>query len=79
MKLKDVKVGERYHAKVSGSLRVVRVVRFHTRYDSFTRREKTTIECVNEMTNRTITVRSPQRLRPLPMTTTYLGKIPHDV
>jgi hypothetical protein len=63
MKLNEVQIGGRYLAKVSGSLQVLRVVRLHTRYDSFRKREKTTIECVNERTGRTIVVRSPQRLR----------------
>ena len=63
MKLNDVQVGARYHAKVSGTLQVLRVVRLHTSYDSLRKREKTTIECVNERTGRTIVVRSPQRLR----------------
>jgi hypothetical protein len=63
MKLSEVQVGGRYLAKVSGRLQVFRVVRVHTRYDSFRKREKTTIECVNERTGRTIMVRSSQRLR----------------
>ena len=63
MKLNEVQVGGVYLAKVSGSLQVLRVVRLHTTYDSFRKREKTTIECVNERTGRTIVVRSPQRLR----------------
>ena len=63
MKLNQVQIDGRYLAKVSGSLQVLRVVRLDIRYDSFRKREKTTIECLNERTGRTIVVRSPQRLR----------------
>ena len=54
MKLNEVQVGGRYLAKVSGSLQVLRVVSLYTRYDLLRKREKTTIECVNERTGRTI-------------------------
>ena len=63
MKLNEVQVGARYLAKVSGSLQMLRVVRLTTGYDSFRKREKTMIECVNDRTGRMIMVRSPQRLR----------------
>jgi hypothetical protein len=69
MKLNEVQVGARYHAKVSGRLQVVRVTelkevapaRWSTRV-----RSKTLILAVNEGTGRLITIRSPLRLRPLP-------------
>ncbi len=68
MKLKDVEVGGRYHAKVSGTLAVVRVVEVKqippiSRLPNSTWR--TVILAVNEATGRRITVRSPHRLRPL--------------
>jgi hypothetical protein len=67
MKLSDVQVGARYHAKVSGRLQVVRVteLRQATRWSSHAR-AKTLILAVNEATGRMIPIRSPLRLRPLP-------------
>ena len=67
MKLNEVQVGARYHAKVSGRLQVVRVteLREATRW-SPRARAKTLILAVNEATGRLITIRSPLRLRPLP-------------
>jgi hypothetical protein len=61
MKLKDVEIGGRYLAKVSGKLTTVRVVeiRAASSYGS----TRTIIEAVNEATGRRITLRSPQRLR----------------
>ena len=69
MKLKDVEVGGRYHAKVSGSVAVVRVVELKQippAYHLPNGNWRTIIYAVNEATGRRITVRSPQRLRPLP-------------
>ena len=69
MKLKDVKVGGRYHAKVSGGLTVVRVVeikQLSPAYHLPNGNWRTLINAVNESTGRRITVRSPQRLRALP-------------
>ena len=67
MKLNEVQVGARYHAKVFGRLQVVRVteLRDATRW-SPRARAKTLILAVNEATGRLITIRSPLRLRPLP-------------
>ena len=61
MKLKDIEIGGRYLAKVSGKLVRVRVVEIReaSSYGS----AKTLIEAVNESTGRRITIRSPQRLR----------------
>jgi hypothetical protein len=69
MKLKDVEVGGRYHAKVSGTLAVVRVVeekQIPPAYHQPNRQWWTVISAINEATGRRITVRSPQHLRPLP-------------
>jgi hypothetical protein len=69
LKLKDVQVGGRYHAKVSGNLAVVRVVELKQippAYHLPNGNWRTIIYAVNEATGRRITVRSPQRLRPLP-------------
>jgi hypothetical protein len=69
MKLNEVQVGARYHAKVSGRLQVVRVTELKevapARW-SPRARAKTLILAVNEATGRLITIRSPVRLRPLP-------------
>ena len=69
MKLSDIEVGGRYHAKVSQRIVVVRVEKIEqvpafsiTSGNHF----RTRITVVNEATGRRITVRSPQRLRPLP-------------
>ena len=61
MKLKDIEIGGRYLAKVSGHLVIVRVTEM-TEAFSFNR-QKTVIHAVNEATGRRITLRSPQRLR----------------
>ena len=69
MKLKDIEVSARYHAKVSGTLAVVRVVEIKQippAYHAPDGHWRTLIMAVNEATGRRITVRSPQRLRPLP-------------
>jgi hypothetical protein len=69
LKLKDVEVGGRYHAKVSGALAVVRIVetkQIPPAYHLPNGNWRTIIYAVNEATERRITVRSPQRLRPLP-------------
>jgi hypothetical protein len=69
VKLKDVQVGGRYCAKVSGAQAVVRVTELKQippAYHSPNGNWRTIIYAVNEATGRRITVRSPQRLRPLP-------------
>jgi hypothetical protein len=66
MKLKDIEVGGRYEAKVSGSVQVVRVVELKQIPPaswSTTGAWRTLIYAVNEATGRRITIRSPQRLR----------------
>jgi hypothetical protein len=68
MKLKDIAVGNRYHAKVSGRLQVVRVTdlkEIPPAAWSTRKAWRTLIHAVNEATGRTITIRSAQRLRPL--------------
>lgn len=64
MKLDQIKVGEVYGAKVSGSVVRVRVLRIEERYDH---KDRLTyrIVCVNLRTGREIVCRSPQRLRAL--------------
>ena len=62
MKLKDIEVGGRYRAKVSGHLTTVRVVDLKES-STFGGRYRTTILAVNESTGRRITIRSAQRLR----------------
>jgi hypothetical protein len=67
--LKDIEVGGRYHARVSGTLAVVRVVllkQIPPAYHLPNGNRRTVICAINEATGRRITVRSPQRLRPLP-------------
>jgi hypothetical protein len=69
LKLRDIEIGGRYHAKVSGTLVVVRVVEIKQippAYHLPNGNWRTMIYAVNEATGRRITVRSPQRLRPLP-------------
>ena len=69
MKLKDVEVGGRYHAKVSGALAVVRIVELKQIPPAYHLPDgnwRTIIYAINEATGRRITVRSAQRLRPLP-------------
>ena len=63
MKLKDIEIGGRYLAKVSGKLVRVRVVGIREASSYGSARAKTLIEAVNESTGRRITIRSPQRLR----------------
>ena len=66
MKLKDVEVGGRYEAKVSGSVQVVRIVELKEIPPaswSATSAWRTLILAVNEATGRKVTIRSPQRLR----------------
>ena len=63
MKLKDVQVGGRYVAKVSGKLTTVRVTELVERYNYSSKRMLTVILAVNEATGRGITIRSAQRLR----------------
>lgn len=66
MKLKDIEIGGRYRAKVSGRLVTVRVTAIRQVATAYSARSRTIIDAVNESTGRQITVRSPQRLRPLP-------------
>lgn len=61
MKLKDIQVGGRYVAKVSGKLTTVRITDIRESY--WLDRLKTSIYAVNEASGRSITIRSPQRLR----------------
>jgi len=63
MKLKDVEVGGRYRAKVSGQLVTVRVTELREVPAFGSSRAKTIINAVNESTGRRITIRSAQRLR----------------
>ena len=63
MKLKDVEVGGRYLAKVSGQRVTVRVVELKEVPALASDHWKTIIYAVNETTGRRITIRSPQRLR----------------
>ena len=66
MKKREVQVGGRYHAKVSGHLAVVRVTEIREiPPPSWSRagRLRTLIYAVNEATGRQVTIRSPQRLR----------------
>ena len=65
MKLKDVTIGGRYRARVSGAMTTVRVLELKES-STFGGRCRTTIVAVNESTGRQITIRSAQRLRPLP-------------
>lgn len=63
MKSKDVEIGGRYIAKISGKLTIVRILEERVRYDAFRRRERTTWLALNEATGRKIDIRSAQRLR----------------
>ena len=58
MKAREIEVGGRYLAKVSGQMRVVRVDRIHTNYDGRSRYEVT-----NLATGRRTTFRSPAKFR----------------
>lgn len=69
MKMNDVEIGGRYQATVSGKRTIVRVLavseaRVSTRSRQVTFRKR--FVAVNEATGREITIRSAQRLRPLP-------------
>ncbi len=68
MKLKDITIGGRYRARVSGAMTIVRVLDLKET-STFGGRCRTTIVAVNEKTKRQITIRSAQRLRPLPSLT----------
>jgi hypothetical protein len=71
VKLKDVQVGGRYYANVSGAQAIVAVTEMKQippAYHSPNGNWRTIIYAINEATARRITVRSPQRLRPLPET-----------
>ena len=64
MKLKEIEIGGRYTAKVSGRLQVVRVLEIREAPGwGPSGRSTTRIEAINEATGRKITIRSPQRLR----------------
>ena len=66
MKLSEVEVGQRYMAKVSGRLQVVRVTELHEIPPASWRNRGarlTLIYAVNESSGRRITIRSAQRLR----------------
>jgi hypothetical protein len=66
MKIKDVEVGGRYTAKVSGQVRIVRVTEIEEIPPaSWSKRHalRTVIYAVNESTGKQITIRSAQRLR----------------
>ena len=70
MKSKDVEVGGRYHAKVSGTLTVVPIVEIKQNPPAYhlpNGNWRTLIYAVNGATGVRITVRLPQRLRPLPV------------
>lgn len=61
MKLKDVEIGGRYVAKVSGKQQVVRIT---AKREVFSGRQmRWVFDAVNEQTGRRLTIRSPQRLR----------------
>lgn len=66
MKINEIEIGGRYLAKVSGRLVVVRVTDIREAPTSTWSRCRKRIVAVNESTGREITVRSAQRLRPLP-------------
>ena len=61
MKLREIKVGGRYLAKVSGRPCVVQVVALQEMEGL--RGVLTRIQAVNEATGRRITIRSPRRLQ----------------
>lgn len=61
MKLKDIEVGGRYVAKVSGKEQVVRITDKREVFSGCQMRW--VFDAVNEATGRRITIRSPQRLR----------------
>lgn len=69
MKINEIEIGGRYLAKVSGRSVVVRVTDIREAPTSTWSRQRVCrkrIVAVNESTGREITVRSAQRLRPLP-------------
>lgn len=74
MKLKEVEIGGRYHARVSGRVAVVRVTGMQDVAGYGRSRARTVITAVNETTGRQISMRSAQRLRPLP-TTRHIGSV----
>jgi hypothetical protein len=65
MKQKDIEIGGRYLAKVSGHLVTVRVTDMKEVPMWGGERWATIFHAVNEATGRRITIRSAQRLRPL--------------
>jgi len=65
MRLKDITIGGRYQARVSGAITTVRVLDLRET-STFGGRCRTTIVAVNERTGRQLSIRSAQRLRPLP-------------
>ena len=66
MKLKEVEIGGRYHARVSGRVAVVRVTGMEEVAGYGRSRARTVISAVNETTGREISMRSAQRWRPMP-------------
>ena len=65
MRLKDITIGGRYRARVAGAMTTVRVLDLKES-STFGGRCRTTIVAVNERTGRQISIRSAQRLQPLP-------------
>jgi hypothetical protein len=62
MKAKDIKIGGRYYAKVSGTVQAVRVIRTVERF-GFNDNGRTHWICINTKTQREIEVKSAQRFR----------------
>lgn len=62
MKINDVTVGERYLAKVSGVITIVKVLAIREMWTSATRTRQV-IDVINERTGRRTTFRSAARLR----------------
>lgn len=62
MKIAEVTAGDRYIAKVSGSLTTVRVLAIRAGWSS-AGKSKQVIDVVNERTGRKLTFRSAARLR----------------
>jgi len=62
MKIADVKIGQRYVAKVSGSLTTVRVLAIRETWTE-SGNSRQVIDVVNERTGRRLTFRSAARLR----------------
>jgi hypothetical protein len=63
MQQKDVVIGGRYTAKVSGRIQVVRITEIHNSYSRATGYGRTTYAAINEATGRRVMIRSAQRLR----------------